>query len=125
MNSRNIAVLDDEEDILELLGIQLGGAGFKVIGFTDPEVFFSYLKNHTPDLVLLDLMLPGMDGIEICRTMKKSENWSHIPVIMLTARADETDKVLGLEMGADDYITKTLLGEGTRCQSQGCAEETC
>lgn len=104
--SATIAVLDDEEDILELLVVHLRGAGFRVEPFTDPERFLKYLKGHIPDLVLLDLMLPGMDGVEICRLMKRSDVWGAIPIIMLTAKAAEVDKVIGLEMGADDYVTK-------------------
>jgi len=104
--SATIAVLDDEEDILELLDLHLKGAGFRVEPFTDPERFLKYLEGHIPDLVLLDLMLPVMDGVEICRLMKRSDVWGAIPIIMLTAKAAEVDKVLGLEMGADDYVTK-------------------
>jgi two-component system phosphate regulon response regulator PhoB/two-component system alkaline phosphatase synthesis response regulator PhoP len=104
--SRTIAVLDDEEDILELLKLHLGNAGFLVAVFSDPEGLFAYLRSHAPDLVILDLMLPGIDGLEVFRLLKRSESWSGIPVIMLTARAGEADRVLGLEMGADDYLIK-------------------
>lgn len=101
-----IAVLDDEEDLLELLKLHLGNAGFTVAAFSDPERLFAYLRGHAPDLLILDLMLPGTDGLEVFRILKRSESWSGIPVIMLTARAGEADRVLGLEMGADDYLTK-------------------
>ena len=104
--SATIAVLDDEEDILDLLVVHLRGAGFRVEPFTDSERFLKYLKGHIPDLVLLDLMLPGMDGVEICRLMKRSDVWGAIPIIMLTAKAEETDRIVGLEIGADDYVTK-------------------
>ncbi len=101
-----IAVLDDEEDILELLKLHLGSAGFSVAAFSDPEKLFAYLRSHAPDLLILDLMLPGTDGLDVFRLLKRSEAWSDIPVIMLTARAGEADRVLGLEIGADDYLTK-------------------
>lgn len=104
--NRTIAVLDDEEDLLELLKLHLGNAGFSVAAFSDPERLFAYLRGHAPDLLILDLMLPGTDGLEVFRILKRSESWSAIPVIMLTARAGEADRVLGLEMGADDYLTK-------------------
>ena len=104
--SRTIAILDDEEDILELLKLHLGNAGFVAAAFSDPEKLFAYLRFHTPDLLILDLMLPGTDGLEVFRLLKRSEAWSGIPVIMLTARAAEADRVLGLELGADDYLTK-------------------
>jgi DNA-binding response OmpR family regulator len=104
--SATIAVLDDEEDILELLRLQLGQSGFRVETFPEPDGFFKSIRKRVPDLIILDLMLPGTDGLEVCRLLKGNEAWCRIPVIMLTAKGDETDKVLGLEMGADDYVTK-------------------
>ena len=104
--NQTIAVLDDEEDLLALLKLHLGNAGFSVAAFSDSEKLFSYLRSHAPDLLILDLMLPGTDGLEVFRLLKRSDTWSGIPVIMLTARAGESDRVLGLEMGADDYLTK-------------------
>ncbi|MDD8030482.1 MAG: response regulator transcription factor [Acidobacteriota bacterium] len=101
-----IAVLDDEEDILELLRTYLTRAGFKVETFVRPEAFLKYIDLHQPDLILLDLMLPGADGLEICRYLKGKPEKSIIPVIMLTARSQEADRVTGLELGADDYVTK-------------------
>jgi len=101
-----IAVVDDEPDILELVSIHLRRASFAVETFQEAESFFKFLGRKKPDLLILDLMLPDSDGMEICRYMKKKEQLSSIPIIMLTARSDETDKVLGLEMGADDYVTK-------------------
>ena len=101
-----IAVVDDEPDILELVSIHLKKANFTVETFQDAESFLKFLNKAKPDLLILDLMLPDSDGMDICRYMKKKEHFSSIPIIMLTAKTDETDKVLGLEMGADDYVTK-------------------
>ncbi len=101
-----IAVIDDEPDILELVSLHLTRSGFKVKEFLNAEGFFKFLSSKMPDLIILDLMLPDADGIEICKYLKSNQEYSSIPIIMLTARATETDKVLGLELGADDYVTK-------------------
>ncbi|MGD0230025.1 MAG: response regulator transcription factor [Syntrophorhabdales bacterium] len=101
-----LAVVDDDEDIMELVSVHLKKAGMKVRTFGDAGSFYRFIQRETPDLVLLDLMLPDADGLEICKSMRKGGRFQSVPVIMLTARADEVDKVLGLEMGADDYITK-------------------
>ena len=103
---RTIAILDDEEDILKLVQTHLVKAGFRVEAFSRPEAFLKYLERQQPDLILLDLMLPGTDGLEICRHLKSRPEKSDIPIIMLTARSQEADRVAGLEMGADDYVTK-------------------
>ena len=84
----------------------LGKAGFEVNGFEDADTFYRFIETHTPDLIILDLMLPDMDGLEICKFLKRKEIYSFIPIIMLTAKGEETDKILGLELGADDYVTK-------------------
>jgi len=101
-----IAVIDDEPDILELVSLHLTKSGFKVKEFLNAESFFKFLSSKIPDLIILDLMLPDADGIEICKYLKSNEDFRSIPIIMLTARATEIDKVLGLELGADDYVTK-------------------
>ncbi len=101
-----IAVIDDEPDILDLVSLHLRKSGFQVRDFTDAEAFYRFLRTELPDLIILDLMLPGTDGFEVCKHLKKHINFSSIPIIMLTARAEETEKVLGLELGADDYVTK-------------------
>ena len=101
-----IAVIDDELDILELVSLHLTKHGFKVKGFQDAQSFFEFLSSQTPNLIVLDLMLPDTDGIEICKYLKSKEEFKTIPIIMLTARTTEADKVLGLELGADDYVTK-------------------
>lgn len=101
-----VAVVDDEPDILELVRLNLTRAGFRVEGFPDAAAFWRFLQKERPDVVILDLMLPDADGLEVCRALRGDERWAGIPVIMLTAKVEETDKVLGLELGADDYVTK-------------------
>lgn len=101
-----IAIIDDEPDILELVALHLKKSGFKVKEFSDADAFYRFLRSETPDLIILDLMLPDTDGFEVCKYLKKQDPYSHVPIIMLTARAEETEKVLGLELGADDYVTK-------------------
>jgi len=103
---RLIAVIDDEPDILELVSIHLKKANFNVKEFADAERFLKSLHHQIPDLVILDLMLPDADGMDICKYLKTKNEYSTIPIIMLTAKTDETDRVLGLELGADDYVTK-------------------
>ncbi len=113
--SRLIAIIDDEPDIVELVSIHLKKAMFKVKGFSDAEGLYRFLGlsdgqcqecKQIPDLIILDLMLPDADGIEICKKLKKEDKYSAIPIIMLTAKGEETDRILGLEFGADDYVTK-------------------
>ena len=101
-----IAIVDDEPDIVELVSVNLKKALFKVEECSDAESFFRLLSKQTPDLIILDLMLPDADGFEICKYLKKEERFSSLPIIMLTAKGEETDKILGLEFGADDYVTK-------------------
>ncbi|MFH1452908.1 MAG: response regulator transcription factor [Armatimonadota bacterium] len=105
-SNKLIAVIDDEPDIVELINIHLQKSGFKVKTFQEAESFLEFIKNTQPSIIILDLMLPGADGLEICRYLKSEKKYSFIPIIMLTARAEETDKIIGLELGADDYITK-------------------
>lgn len=104
--NESIAVIDDEPDIVDLLTLNLRRAGFRVDGFVDARSFLDSLRKHVPDLVLLDLMLPDIDGLEVFKLLRKKEEWASIPVIMVTAKGDESEKVLGLELGADDYVTK-------------------
>lgn len=101
-----IAIVEDEKDILELLSYHLKKAGYNIISFEKGGDFLDFLKSEIPDLLILDLMLPDIDGLEICKHIKRDASYSSIPVIILTARGEEIDKVLGLEIGADDYITK-------------------
>ncbi len=104
--SKLIAVVDDEPDIVELVSVHLEKNRFEVAQFYDGKSFLDFLKIDKPDLVVLDLMLPDSDGFEICKSMRSDEEYAKIPVIMLTAKGDETDRILGLELGADDYVTK-------------------
>ncbi|NOZ68875.1 MAG: response regulator transcription factor [Deferribacteres bacterium] len=101
-----ILIVDDEKDILELLSYNLKKEGFETACSSNGEDALRLLRRDAFDLVVLDLMLPGMQGMELCRILKSSEETSSVPIIMLTAKNEEVDKVLGLEMGADDYITK-------------------
>jgi two-component system phosphate regulon response regulator PhoB/two-component system alkaline phosphatase synthesis response regulator PhoP len=101
-----IAIVDDEADILELVSLHLKRSGFKVETFMDGKSFYTYLEKNNPDLTILDLMLPDTDGLDICRNIRKNDLHNNMPIIMLTARGDETDTIIGLELGADDYVTK-------------------
>lgn len=101
-----ILIVDDEEHIVELLKFNLEVKGYKVLCAYDGVDGFNLAKEEKPDLVLLDLMLPGIDGIEVCRRMKSDSELKKTPVIMLTAKNLEQDKIKGLEIGADDYMTK-------------------
>ncbi len=101
-----IAVVDDEPDLLELLSLHLTKAGFRVEVFPDATSFYRFIEKQTPNLIILDLMLPDVDGIDVCRFLKQENRFASIPIIMLTARTEEADRVLGLELGADDYVPK-------------------
>jgi len=106
MAKDKILIVDDEEDILELLSVNLKRDGYEVLRAVNGEDAVSLASAEKPDLVILDLMLPSVDGLTVCRMLKGSTLTRHIPVIMLTARGQETDIIKGLEQGADDYITK-------------------
>jgi len=105
MSSR-ILVVEDERDIVDLISYNLEKEGFDVSTCQNGEEALQLIKKDKFDLILLDLMLPGIQGMELCRILKSSDETSFIPIIMVTAKSEELDKVLGLEMGADDYITK-------------------
>ena len=106
MPSDTILAVDDEVHILELISFNLKAAGYHVVTALTGEEALKRCEVERPSLVLLDIMLPGIDGLEVCRRLKGDRMTSNIPIIMLTARGDEVDKILGLELGADDYITK-------------------
>ena len=101
-----IAVVDDEKDILNLITHHLKREGYQVKPFQSGKDFLLYINSVPPDLVLLDIMLPGLDGLEICRILKSKPSTESIPIIMITAKSTEADIVVGLELGADDYIVK-------------------
>ncbi|HEX9665424.1 MAG TPA: response regulator transcription factor [Thermodesulfobacteriota bacterium] len=106
MSDKVVAIVDDEEDIVNLVSHHLKREGYKVKEFHNGRDFLLFLESIVPDLVVLDIMLPGIDGLEICRMLKNRSRTSSIPIIMLTAKASEADVVVGLEIGADDYIVK-------------------
>lgn len=106
MSKQLIYVVEDEIHIQQLIKYNLEASGFKVNVFDNGEDLLAYSAENIPDLFILDIMLPGIDGLEVCRNLKLSPNTKAIPIIMLTAKSEEFDKVLGLELGADDYITK-------------------
>jgi len=106
VRERKILVVEDEKDILELIAYNLSKAGFRVIEAGDGEEALGILEREIPDLVVLDLMLPKIDGKEVCRRMRRSERTKKVPVLMLTALGEEVDRVVGFELGADDYVVK-------------------
>ncbi len=101
-----ILVVDDEPDALEVLGFKLREAGYTPLFAKDGHRALTAARDEKPDLIVLDLMLPEVDGLEVCKILRRDAATASIPVIMLTARATEMDRVLGLELGADDYVTK-------------------
>ncbi len=101
-----IYYVEDDKNIRELVIYALRTSGFEAVGFEDAAHFYKEVKKITPALILLDIMLPDEDGVTVLKKLKKTERLSHIPVIMLTAKSAEYDKVIGLDMGADDYVTK-------------------
>ena len=106
MGRERVFIVEDDEDIQELISYNLVRNSFTVKAFTKGEEFLEYLETDACDLAILDLMLPGMDGLEICKKLKKTPRTENIAVIMLTAKGEEVDRIVGLELGADDYITK-------------------
>lgn len=106
MNGKTIAIIEDDKDILDLIAFHAQRNGFRAKKFTDAESFFRYLNTDIPDLLILDLMLPDIDGLEVCKRLKSNLKTSGLPIIILTAKADEADRIVGLELGADDYVTK-------------------
>ena len=101
-----ILAVDDEEDILQLVAFNLEREGFDVTCVTTGEDALRHVRKHAPDLVLLDLMLPHVGGIDVCRTLKSDRRTAGVPIVMVTAKGEDADVVLGLELGADDYVTK-------------------
>lgn len=106
MAKEHILVVDDEEDILELVRYNLTKEGYRVTTVASGEEALKSTRAAQPDIILLDLMLPGVDGLEVCRLLKQDPKTNHVPIIMLSAKGEEADIVSGLELGAADYITK-------------------
>ncbi len=104
--NKTILIVDDEKDIVELVAYNLEREGFRTLRAYDGHQALQYISEKKPDLVILDLMLPGINGLEICRLLRKKTETEGLPIIMLTAKSESVDKITGLEIGADDYITK-------------------
>jgi two-component system, OmpR family, alkaline phosphatase synthesis response regulator PhoP len=106
MVRQSVLIVEDEEDIRELVSYNLLKEGYQVAGVGSGEDALTAVESKTPDLILLDIMLPGLDGLRVCRKLKDNPAFAPIPIIMLTAKGEEPDIVAGLNMGADDYVTK-------------------
>jgi len=104
--TKTILIVDDEPKIVQICRDYLTAAGFKVIGVESGPLGLAAARRERPDLIVLDLMLPDMDGLDVCRCLRQDTRLKEVPIIMLTARVEESDKLIGLELGADDYITK-------------------
>jgi len=102
----NVLIVEDERDLVSLLEFNLRQGGFETASATTGEQAFAQVRRRVPDLVLLDLMLPDLSGTEVCRRLKSDPRTRHVPVVMLTARGEELDRVVGFELGADDYVVK-------------------
>lgn len=106
MHTKKILIVDDEPDLAELVSYNLKKEGFEVSSASDGEEALKKIRKGNFNLVILDLMLPGIQGMELCRILRNDPKTKHLPIIMLTAKGEDVDKILGLEMGADDYIAK-------------------
>jgi two-component system phosphate regulon response regulator PhoB len=106
MNKLKIEIIEDDRDIVEMVEYNLKEEGYRTIAAFDGEKGIEQAKREKPDLIILDLMLPAIDGFEVCKILRQQESTSRIPIIILSAKSRETDKVVGLELGADDYVTK-------------------
>ncbi len=129
MPKENILIVDDEEDVLELVRYNLNKEGYRTETATSGEEAMTKARAKLPDLIILDLMLPGIDGLQVCKNLKSDAKTQNIPVIMLTAKGEETDIVAGLELGADDYVTKpfspkVLIARVRRILQRAIARDT-
>ncbi|MFQ5640115.1 MAG: response regulator [bacterium] len=106
MRDLKILIVEDEEDILDLVGYHLEEAGYKTIKAEAGDEALEIVEQTPPDLIVLDIMLPGMMGTELCKILKQQEETRHIPIVLLTAKGEEIDRVVGFELGAEDYVTK-------------------
>ncbi len=117
--SKRILIVDDEPDVTELVGYQLRAKGFEVEALNDPTQSIAKFRSFQPDLVILDVMMPDISGIQLCRMLRADPKTKEVPVIFLTAKAEETDRVLGLEVGGDDYICKPFSTKELILRVQG------
>lgn len=106
MHKIKILLIEDEEDIAALIKLQAELSGYKVLVETDGLNGFRAIEREAPEIIILDIMLPGMNGLDVCRKVKNMPEFKHIPIILISAKSEELDVVLGLELGADDYVTK-------------------
>jgi two-component system alkaline phosphatase synthesis response regulator PhoP len=106
--TKTVLIVDDEKDIRDLLAYNLSKEGFAVLTAADGNEALSQLENHKVSIVVLDIMMPGLDGFEVCKRIRANKLWENLPVIFLTARSSEIDQIVGLELGADDYIQKPV-----------------
>ncbi len=106
MTTQTVLIIEDEPSLQEILTYNLESRGYQVLVFDDGTAGLEGVRKHVPDIVLLDIMLPGMDGFEVCRHIRSDPIIKHLPVLMMTARGEEIDQLVGFQMGADDYVTK-------------------
>lgn len=111
MSKKRILFVEDETDMMEMVKFRLEAAGFEVISASDGETGLDKTAKENPDLILLDVMLPKIDGFKVCRTLKSDEKYKHIPIVIFTARASEKEQKLGRDCGAEAYITKPFEPE--------------
>ena len=111
MDKKRLLIVDDEPELLLLMEARLAANGYEVFRATDGQLGLEIAKKEKPDLIILDLMLPKMDGFKVCGLLKKDSRYAHIPILLFTARAQEEDRQLGAEMGADGYLTKPFNPE--------------
>jgi len=103
---QRVVVVEDEQDILDLVAYHFGKAGFQVLAATDGLKAIDLVRDELPDLIILDLILPGLEGTEVCKALKADEKTKHIPILVLTAKGEEIDRIVGFELGAEDYVVK-------------------
>jgi len=106
MNKRKVLIIEDDRDIVEMLEYHLQEAGYETFSALNGQDGIALATKQRPDLIILDIMLPVIDGFEVCKILKQDDAVAHIPIIILSAKSQETDKIIGLELGADDYVTK-------------------
>lgn len=122
--AETILIVDDEQDVLDLLVYNLQKAGYKTTTARDGAAALQKARDEVPTLIVLDLMLPQMEGTDVCRHLKADSKTAHIPIIMLTAKAEEVDRVVGLELGADDYVTKPFSPREMALRVKGVLRRT-